>query len=52
MSSENFCLFTKTKQIATFTFTLSIRILRQAQEPDRMVHFHIQGPRNSNQPEG
>ncbi len=44
-------LLTKTLRIATFTFTLSVRILRQAQESDGMVHIHVQGPPDSNQPE-
>jgi hypothetical protein len=51
MTSETNSLLTKTLRIATFTFTLSIRILRQAQDSDRMVHIHVQGPPDSNQPE-
>jgi hypothetical protein len=51
MTSETTSLLTKTQRIATFTFTLSVRILRQAQESDRMVHIHVQGPSDSNQPE-
>jgi hypothetical protein len=37
MTSETTSLLTKTQRIATFTFTLSVRILGQAQESDRMV---------------
>jgi hypothetical protein len=51
MSSETTCLLTKTQRIAIFTFTLSIRILRQAQESDCMVHIHVQGPSDSYQPQ-
>ncbi len=51
MTSDTDSLLTKTLRIATFTFTLSVRILRQAQESDRMVHIHVQGPPDSNQPE-
>jgi hypothetical protein len=40
----------KTQRIATLTFTLPICILRQAQESDHMVHIHVQGPPDSNQP--
>ena len=51
MTSETNSLLTKTLRIATFTFTLSIRILRQAQDSDRMVHIHVQGHPESNQPD-
>ena len=51
MTSDTDYILTKTLRIATFTFTLSVRILRQAQESDRMVHIHVQGPPDSNQPE-
>jgi hypothetical protein len=51
MTSDNDFLLTKTLRIATITFTLTVRILRQAQESDRMVHIHLQGPSDSNQPE-
>jgi hypothetical protein len=51
MTSETDSLLTKTLRIATFTFTLSIRILRRAQESDRMVHIHVQGPPDSNHQE-
>ncbi len=52
MNSENDCLLTKTQRISTFTFTLSIKILRQAQESDRMIQINIQCPPDSTQPEG
>jgi hypothetical protein len=51
MTSETDCLLTKTSRIATLMFTLSVRILRRAQESDRMIHIHVQGPPESNQPE-
>jgi hypothetical protein len=51
MTSDTDSLLTKTLRIAIFTFTLSVRILRQAQESDRLVHIHVQGPPDSNQPE-
>ena len=51
MTSETDSLLTKTLRIATLTFTLSIRILRRALESDRMIHIHVQGPQDSNQPE-
>ncbi len=51
MTSDTDSLLTKTLRIATLTFTLSVRILRRAQESDRMVHIHVQGPPESNQPE-
>jgi hypothetical protein len=51
MTLDTDSLLTKTLRIATFTFTLSVRILRQAQESNRMVHIHVQGPPDSNQPE-
>jgi hypothetical protein len=44
MTSETDSLLTKTLRIATMTFTLSVRILRGAQESDQMVHIHVQGP--------
>ncbi len=50
MTSETECILTKTLRIATLTFTLSIRILRRAQESDRMIHIHVQGPTKLNQP--
>jgi hypothetical protein len=50
MTSETTCLLNKTQRIANFTFTLSINILRQAQESDRMVYIHVQGPPDSTQP--
>jgi hypothetical protein len=51
MTSETDSLLTKTQKIANFTFTLSIRIMRKAQESDRMVHIHVQQPQDANQPE-
>jgi hypothetical protein len=51
MNSETNSLLTKTQRIANFTFTLSIRIMRQAQESDRMIHIHVQQPPEANQPE-
>ena len=51
MTSDTDSLLTKTLRIATLTFTLSVRILRRAQESDRMVHIHVQGPPDSNQSE-
>jgi hypothetical protein len=51
MTSDTDSLLTKTLRITTLTFTLSVRILRQAQESDRMIHIHVQGPPDSNQPE-
>jgi hypothetical protein len=47
MTSETTSLLTKTQRIATFTFTLSVRILGQAQESDCMVHINVQGPPES-----
>jgi len=51
MTSETNSILTKTQRIANFTFTLSIRIMRQAQESDCMVHIHVQQPPEANQPE-
>ena len=51
MTSETECILTKTSRIATLTFTLSVRILRRAQESDRMIHIHVQGPPELNQPD-
>jgi hypothetical protein len=51
MTSETDSILTKTSRIATQTFTLSVRILRRAQESDRMIHIHVQGPPESNQPD-
>jgi hypothetical protein len=51
MTSETKSLLTKTQRIANFTFTLSIQIMRKAQESDRMVHVHVQQPQEANQPE-
>ncbi len=51
MTSKTDSLLTKTLQIATLSFTLSVPILRQAQESDRMVHIHVQGLPDSKQPE-
>jgi hypothetical protein len=51
MTSEIDSLLTKTLRIATLTFTLTVRILRRAQESDRMVHIHVRGPPDSNQTE-
>jgi len=51
MTSATNTLLTKTQRISTFTFTLSIRIMRQAQESDRMIHIHVQQPPEANQPE-
>jgi hypothetical protein len=51
MTSETNSLLTKTQRIANFTFTLSIQIMRQAQQSDHMVHIHVQQPQDANQPE-
>ena len=51
MTSETECILTKTLQIKTLTFTLSVRILRRAQKSDRMIHIHVQGPPELNQPD-
>jgi hypothetical protein len=51
MTSDTDSLLTKTLRIATMTFTLTVRILRRAQESDRMIHIHVQGPPESHQAE-